>query len=94
MFAPTLPLQRVADLLAGCGAHCLGLQEVAAEQLRDLRRLLPPRFASLSEGRDGGQSGEHCPIFCDPAALHLVDGGTFWLAEDPSGPCAQASLHP
>ncbi|UFU04872.1 endonuclease/exonuclease/phosphatase family protein [Ruania halotolerans] len=64
----------------------LGLQEVLAHQLTDLRHDLPG-YAAVGVGReDGARNGEFVPLLIRRAAWHIRAWGTFWLSETPGVP--------
>ncbi|AIQ11625.1 hypothetical protein PDUR_06440 [Paenibacillus durus] len=62
----------------------IGLQEVCGNQMTELAALSGYRYEG--EGRDGGLSGEHCPIFYRKDIFEKEAGGTFWLSLSPGEP--------
>ncbi|MFT3901991.1 MAG: endonuclease/exonuclease/phosphatase family protein [Niabella sp.] len=65
----------------------LGMQEVLAHQLKDLRTALNQEYASFGVGRDDGKDkGEFAPIFFKKDKFALLDSGAFWLSETPDKP--------
>lgn len=64
----------------------IGLQEVLANQLRDLKKELHG-YGSAGVGRDDGISkGEFSPILFRASQFALEKSSTFWLSETPSVP--------
>lgn len=65
-------------------ADVIGLQEVLAVQLDDLRQRLP-EFDWYGVGRDDGQAkGEMVPIGYRKERIECLDQGTFWLSSEPT----------
>jgi endonuclease/exonuclease/phosphatase family metal-dependent hydrolase len=63
-----------------------GLQEVLANQLKDLKKALHG-YGSAGVGRDDGISkGEFSPIMFQKTMFRLEETSTFWLSETPSVP--------
>jgi endonuclease/exonuclease/phosphatase family metal-dependent hydrolase len=57
-----------------------GLQEATLPMIRDLNERLP-QYGWIGHGRDdGGELGEHTPIFYRSDRFSLLEGGSFWLA--------------
>ena len=57
-----------------------GLQEATLPMIRDLNERLP-QYGWIGHGReDGGELGEHTPIFYRTDRFTLREGGSFWLA--------------
>ena len=76
---------RCKDVVAFCRDNCpdvMGMQEVTPAQRTYLIECLPD-YACIGLGRDGGQSGEHCPVFYLKDKYTLEESGTFWLSETP-----------
>ena len=80
---------RVAEVIASHGVDVFGTQELLANQLGDLKRLLP-RYAAVGVGReDGAEAGEFSAVFyrrdgaCERVAtwvvLHDREGGREFL---------------
>jgi endonuclease/exonuclease/phosphatase family metal-dependent hydrolase len=64
----------------------IGLQEVLANQLRDLKKALPG-YDAAGVGRDDGISkGEFSPILFKKSLFRIEESSTFWLSETPSVP--------
>lgn len=62
----------------------VGLQEVTASQLNDVRQRTE-RMTWYGVGRDdGGQGGEACPIGFRTARFKLLESDTFWLSPTPT----------
>ncbi len=62
----------------------VGLQEVVAQQLSDIKAGTP-NFEWYGRGRDDGeQKGEMTPIGWQSAKFTCEDQGTFWLSENPT----------
>lgn len=60
----------------------VGLQEVRAEQLEDLRERLP-EYEWVGVGRKGGDEGEFCPVGARTDRFAVLSSETFWLSETP-----------
>lgn len=73
----------VAQSIAFFEADLVGAQEVTYQQLQDLDSLLPA-YDHLGVGREGGNKGEHSPIFYRKDRLEVLDHDTFWLSESPA----------
>jgi len=77
--------QGMANLLNYYQPEIFGLQEALPSQLHYIdSSLVEYRF--IGEGRDGGNSGEACPIFYKKNKFKLIEQGTFWLSESPTKP--------
>lgn len=65
-------------------ADVVGLQEVTAEQLRDVQAATPD-WSWYGLGRDDGmEGGEFAPIGYRHALFEAMDHGTLWLSETPA----------
>lgn len=76
---------RCGDVVAFCRNVCpdiIGMQEVTVPQRTYMMECLPD-YACIGLGRDGGQRGEHSPVFYLKEKFILEDSGTFWLSETP-----------
>ncbi len=77
------PIERMPWRRSWSEQDLIGLQEVTAPQLDDLRQGLVA-FGWYGVGRDDGKrGGEHAPIFYRKDRLEAIDEGTFWLSESP-----------
>lgn len=75
--------QHVYDFVKEQELSVIGFQEVLVNQLQDLEANLP-EYAFVGVGRDDGKTaGEYSPVAFLKDAYELLDGNTFWLAEDP-----------
>ena len=63
----------------------LGLQEVLSSQLDYINKGLTA-MDCIVEGREGGNSGEACPILYDRNRFELIKEETFWLSPSPKVP--------
>jgi endonuclease/exonuclease/phosphatase family metal-dependent hydrolase len=72
-----------ADAIAGLDADVLGLQEVLEFQRQDLDGRIPG-VRWFGEGRDGGSSGEQCPVVLTSPALEPVSSRTRWYGPSPT----------
>jgi len=73
----------VLDFLGTCGCDVIGLQEVLAAQLQEIRQALP-HFHFVGVGRDDGYSaGEYAAILYDSRRIRLGSSETFWFSETP-----------
>lgn len=73
----------VARLIASRKVDVVGLQEVMANQLDDLRERLP-EYEFIGGGRDSGKrKGEFSPLLVRKESFKVVSSGTFWLSESP-----------
>ena len=59
----------------------LGVQEATGAWMFWLRML--PQYGIVGKCRDGGVSGEHCPVLYNRTKYRLIDHDTFWLSETP-----------
>jgi endonuclease/exonuclease/phosphatase family metal-dependent hydrolase len=76
----------VAQIIQLHGISLCGLQEALANQIEDLKGLMPG-WAAVGVGRDDGKSGgEFSPIFYDTFRLELLQHHTFWLSTSPERP--------
>lgn len=74
-----------ATAIRSLGADVLGLQEVYEFQRTYLARKLPAvRWYSV--GRDGGTSGEQCPVAVADGYLTVLEHRTLWYGETPDVP--------
>lgn len=74
---------RVASTIRFHRPDVIGLQEVMAEQLDDLKIMLP-QWSSVGVGRtDGGREGEHVPVLFRHDRLQLLASDTLWLSPSP-----------
>lgn len=72
---------RVAEVIASHGVDVFGTQELLANQLGDLKRLLPG-YAAVGVGReDGAEAGEFSAVFYRRDRFTPLESGTFWLSE-------------
>lgn len=77
---------RAAGVVASHDIDVFGTQEVLANQLADLKRLLPG-YAAVGVGReDGAEAGEFSAVFYKRDRFTLLGSGTFWLSETPEVP--------
>jgi len=61
----------------------LGMQEVLANQMNDLKERLP-EYAAVGVGRDDGvDRGEFSPLFYKKDKFTEIESGTFWVSETP-----------
>lgn len=81
------PLRRpsTAAAIAALGADVLGLQEVFEYQCRYLRGRLPD-LRWCGQGRNGGRSGEQCPVAVSRHAITVVREQTRWYGPAPEVP--------
>ncbi len=76
----------VGELVRENDVDVLGLQEALESQIDDLQQRLP-NYHWYGVGRDDGrQGGEYAPIFFNADRFELVNGGHFWLCEQPTQP--------
>ena len=76
----------VARLIEEGKADVVGLQEVLASQLDDLKERLP-EYEFLGAGRDDGKrKGEFSPLLVCEGSYKIGESGTFWLSESPETP--------
>ncbi|MCR5850653.1 MAG: endonuclease/exonuclease/phosphatase family protein [Bacteroidaceae bacterium] len=76
---------RCKDIVSFCRNVCpdvIGMQELTVPQRTYLMDCLP-NYACVGLGRDGGQTGEHSPVFYLKEKYILENSGTFWLSETP-----------
>ena len=65
------------------GVDLLGMQEVLAHQLNDLKERLP-EYRAIGAGReDGKEKGEYSAIMYRADRFEAIDSGWFWLSETP-----------
>lgn len=64
-------------------ADVVGLQEVVAEQFRDIQAACPDKEWYGVGRDDGAEQGEATPIGWNKRRFSLVDKGTFWLSPTP-----------
>lgn len=78
--------EAVSALLRFYSPDIIGLQEVKAHQLDQLRSDLP-EFEFFGVGRDdGAEAGEFSPIGISRDQFAAEEWGTFWLSETPEKP--------
>lgn len=64
----------------------LGVQEALANQVKDMESLLQD-YDSYGVGRDDGKDkGEYSAIFYKRSRFTFLEGGNFWLSEEPGIP--------
>ena len=76
---------RQGDVVAFCRNVCpdvIGMQELTEAQRAYMIECLPD-YSCIGLGRDGGQKGEHSPVFYLKEKFVLENSGTFWLSETP-----------
>lgn len=73
----------VAESIKFFEGDLVGAQEVNYEQLQDLDSLLP-HYDYFGVGRQGGNEGEHSPIFYRKDRFEVLAWETFWLSETPN----------
>ncbi len=79
-------IDKVTGLIRFHQADIFGVQEALPEQVEALKAAFPD-FESLGVGRDDGKSsGEHMSVFFRKSRFEKLDGGTFWLNEEPIRP--------
>ncbi|PSL05405.1 endonuclease/exonuclease/phosphatase family metal-dependent hydrolase [Haloactinopolyspora alba] len=81
------PLRRgaTAAAVAALDADVLGLQEVYQFQRRFLARRLPG-LRWHGRGRDGGRSGEQCPVAVAHERVAVTESRTRWYGDEPDQP--------
>lgn len=78
--------EKVMAFLIEADPQLMCMQEVLADQLKDLRNSLP-RYSTFGAGRDDGrEAGEYVPVFYDKARFQFLKGSHFWLSETPDQP--------
>lgn len=70
------------DLVEFIMPDAFGAQEMFAEMIADVQRLMP-EYDYIGTGRDGIREGEHSPIFYNREKLKPLRSSTFWLSETP-----------
>lgn len=76
---------RCKDVVAYCRSvhpDVFGMQEVTPAQRTYMMNCMTD-YACVGKGRDGNQSGEHCPVFYLKDKYTLEKSGTFWLSDTP-----------
>ncbi|MBO4642072.1 MAG: endonuclease/exonuclease/phosphatase family protein [Bacteroidaceae bacterium] len=76
---------RCNDVVAFCRdihPDVIGMQEATVPQRKFVMDCLS-EYECIGQGRDGGQNGEHCPVFYRKDRFILEKSGTFWLSETP-----------
>lgn len=73
----------VAGLLERERPHVLGTQEGLPRQLRDIAEDLPPSYAGIGQGREGGGRGEAMQVFYDRDRVRALEHGHYWLSDTP-----------
>ncbi len=84
LLAPTWRQRRpgVLRLLGDLAPDVIGLQEVLAPVIPDVRAVLPHHgWVGVGRG-DGKERGEYAPILYDRRRLTLIESSWFWLAEE------------
>ena len=72
-----------AEVVRARGVDLLGMQEVLAHQLNDLKERLP-EYRAIGAGReDGKEKGEYSAIMYRADRFEVIDSGWFWLSETP-----------
>jgi endonuclease/exonuclease/phosphatase family metal-dependent hydrolase len=75
--------ERLAEYLSKQNSDIFGLQEVLNDQLNYLAEYLP-EYSSFGIGRtDGKKGGEYSPVFYRTERFNFLQGGNFWLSEQP-----------
>lgn len=74
-----------ADAITALEADVLGLQEVLEFQRQDLDDRIPG-LRWFGEGREGGASGEQCPIVVAAPDLEVLWSWTRWYGPSPATP--------
>ncbi|WP_116949413.1 endonuclease/exonuclease/phosphatase family protein [Jiangella endophytica] len=74
-----------AAAIGALGAEVLGLQEVYEFQRTYLARKLPG-LRWYSQGRDGGTSGEQCPVAVSGGFIRVLEHRTRWFGDTPDVP--------
>jgi len=59
-----------------------GLQEATYPQMKNFINSMK-EYGYVGQGRDGGTSGEWCPVFYLKAKYEVLNSGTFWLSDTP-----------
>ena len=77
-------VRRVITIINNYSPDTIGFQEASPNWMSILRSNLGRTYAYVGEGRDGGSSGEHNPIFYRADRFKLLDSGTRWLSDTPS----------
>jgi endonuclease/exonuclease/phosphatase family metal-dependent hydrolase len=73
----------VSQMLREARPHILGVQELMAHQRNAILAGLDNGYMYVGEPRDDSIYSERCAIFYNPAYLHLINSGTFWLSDTP-----------
>lgn len=78
------PFRRAStvDAIFGLEADVVGLQEVREFQRRYLDSQIPD-LRWFGEGREGGLSGEQCPVVLASSALDIISSRTQWYGSSP-----------
>jgi Kef-type K+ transport system membrane component KefB/endonuclease/exonuclease/phosphatase family metal-dependent hydrolase len=86
----------VLELVRSLSPDVLGFQEALGQQLEDVVEGLPDHDWYGQGRSDGELGGEMTPIFYRRKRFDPVDGGTFWLSEDPddAGSRSWGASHP
>lgn len=77
----------VVDFCHDTEADVIGMQEVTPGQRTYVMNSLA-EYTCLGLGREGGQSGEHNPIFFRKDKYVAENSGTFWLSDTPDVPAS------
>lgn len=76
-------VERVTTLIKNNLPDVIGFQEATLTWMNKLNDALKSTYASVGEGRDGGQAGEYNPIFYQKDKFTLITSGTKWLSDTP-----------
>lgn len=71
------------EMITSYNVDILGAQEVLANQLNDLKTLLPQYNAIGVAREDGKIKGEYCPFLYKKDRFSELESGNFWLSETP-----------
>jgi endonuclease/exonuclease/phosphatase family metal-dependent hydrolase len=80
-----LRYRAVAAAIKKSGADIVCTQEAMLPMLEDLQAFLP-EYGWIGQGRQGGNTDEHCAVFYRKEALQAADSGHFGLSECPDLP--------
>ena len=82
--------KRVIEAVKLLDADTVGFQEASPQWMNILKNSLSDEYGFVGCGRDGGENGEHNPIFYKKSRFTLVSEGTMWLSDTPH----EVSKHP
>ena len=85
VFAWSVRLKAVAELLRDLAPDLIGTQEVTPHQLEDLQHILPA-YRYIGADRNGNGTGEYGAIFYHPERMQCLAAGDFWLSGQPDRP--------